>query len=96
MGAHFYFDHIITGDNKNIIDGLNEKKYNILCADLKGNKLSTLNIKNKWALILGSEAHGLHREFNHFSKVTINKIGDIESLNVSVACGIILNKIKSK
>ena len=51
MGAHFYFDHIITGDNKNIIDGLNKKKYNILCADLKGNKLSTLNIKNKWCCI---------------------------------------------
>ena len=57
--------------------------------------LSDVKLKNKWAVILGSEAHGLNPDFNIYNKVTIKKHGNIESLNASVACGIILDKFVS-
>ena len=93
MGAHFYFDNIIMDSNKVILDFLNNNKFDILCADLEGENISEMEINNKWALILGSEAHGLSKDFDNYHKITIQKFGDIESLNVSIACGIILEKM---
>ena len=93
MGAHFYFDNIIMDSNKVILDFLNNNKFDILCADLEGENISEMKIDNKWALILGSEAHGISRDFKDCPKITIQQFGKIESLNVSVACGIILEKI---
>jgi len=93
MGSHFYFDHLHSIDNKDLNNYLNNHNYKVLCADLGGTDISTLNIAGKWALILGSEAHGVSNDFNHFEKITICKQGDIESLNVSVAAGIILNTL---
>jgi len=63
---------------------------------LQGTNLSDVNIGNNWAIILGSEAHGLNKDFNIFNKITISKHGNIDSLNASVACGIILNTFINK
>ena len=93
MGAHFYFDSIVISDNKSIIDFLLQNDFNILCSDLKGDNIANVAIKNKWALVLGSEAHGASTEFNKYHKISIPKFGNIESLNVSVACGIILERL---
>ncbi len=93
MGAHFYFDDIITSNSKAILEFLDNNQFDILCADLKGKNISELKINNKWALILGSEAHGISEDFKDCPKVTIQQFGQIESLNVSVACGIILENI---
>ena len=39
-------------------------------------------------------AHGSpYKHYEKFQKVTINKIGEIESLNASVASGILLNEL---
>ena len=54
-----------------------------------------MEINNKWALILGSESHGISRDFKDYHKIKIQQFGQIESLNVSVACGIILDQIKN-
>jgi len=93
MGAHFYFDNIIMGNNKAILEFLNNNQFDILCADLKGENISEITMNNKWALILGSEARGISKDFKDCRKITIQKIGKIESLNVSVACGIILESV---
>ena len=42
-----------------------------------------------------SEAHGLDKEFQSELKITIPNYGKIESLNVSIASGIILNQLCS-
>ena len=93
MGAHFTFNFIVKDSHKNIIDFLNKNQFEILCSDLEGEEITEIVIKKKWALILGSEAHGISDEFNKYNKITIPSKGIIESLNVSVACGIILERL---
>ena len=97
MGAHFYFNNLIQENNSQIIiEHLKNNNYNIMAADLNGDNVSDININNNWALVLGSEAHGISENFNEFQKITIEKVGDIESLNVSVASGILLNELNKK
>tara|TARA_Y100000588_G_scaffold190035_1_gene203903 strand:+ start:1704 stop:2471 length:768 start_codon:yes stop_codon:yes gene_type:complete len=95
VGAHFYFQNIVNAKREDVIKFLGNNNYDIYCADLNGIILSDVKLKNKWAVILGSEAHGLNPDFNIYNKVTIKKHGNIESLNASVACGIILDKFVS-
>ena len=93
MGGHFYMKNITYKNNSEIIAFLNKKKYNILCATLDGEKISNLKLGTKWALILGSEAHGLSQELAVGTKILIPQYSKIESLNVSIACGILLNDL---
>ena len=93
VGAHFYLDNIISENENEIVHYLNNKNYNMIAADLKGDKIDTIDTTNKWALVLGSEAHGLSSLFEKFQKVTIARKGNLESLNVSIACGIIVNQL---
>jgi tRNA G18 (ribose-2'-O)-methylase SpoU len=65
----------------------------MIAADLHGENVETIDTTNKWALVLGSEAHGLSSLFEKFQKVTIDRKGNLESLNVSIACGILLNQL---
>jgi len=96
MGSHFYFNNIVKENSKKIIKHLKKYNYNTLVADLNGENINNINYKNNWALVLGSEANGISSNFEAFKKVTINKIGNIESLNVSVASGILLNDLINK
>ena len=93
MGAHFYFNQILSDSDRNITKFLTNNKYNVLCADLKGTELSKIKLNNKWAIIFGSEAHGISSAFAQFDKVTIKGSESIESLNVAVASGIILQHL---
>ena len=93
MGAHFYLDSIISENENTIVDYLHNEHYTMIAADLHGDKVETIDTTNKWALVLGSEAHGLSSLFEKFQKVTIARIGNLESLNVSIACGILLNQL---
>lgn len=96
MGSHFYFSNLIRIDGQKLLSYLDNNKYKILCADLDGKNLDTVHIKENWAIILGSEAHGISNNFKHIDKVAIKKTGKIESLNVSVAAGIILEKLTNQ
>ena len=70
-----------------------ENNYNILCSNLNGSDVSKISVKGKWALVLGSEAHGTNMIFKKFNNITITKKGSIDSLNVSVATGILLDRL---
>ena len=94
-------EEIILWENLIQKDGLpkdkeNFKKYNVLVADLNGSDILNINKQDMWALILGSEAHGINPIFENFPKITIPKTGKVESLNVSVSSGIILNQLIQK
>ena len=91
MGAHFNLN-IISNIPLNII-----KDHNIrmLLADKLGEPISKSDSLNKWCLILGSEADGAS-SINHLiadKVITIQGKGKIESLNVAVSCGIIMNEL---
>ena len=95
MGAHFHINQIIQNSLLNTITKLKKENFTILGADLNGISLAELTIPDKWGLILGSEAHGISNEIDNLidKKITIPKLGSIDSLNVSVASGIILNHL---
>ena len=96
MGAHFYLENIIETTSKEIIEFCKDNNYSILVADIIGQNIRDISINNKWALVLGSEAHGTSDFFSQYKKITIKKFGDLESLNVSVASGILLDKLTIK
>ena len=96
VGAHFYIKNIINAEREDIIQYLKKSCYDVYCADLKGTSLSDVKPNTNWAVILGSEAHGINSDFNIFNKLTILQHGNIESLNATVACGIILDKFINK
>ena len=67
----------------------------VSCTEKTNNKIYSVNYQIPTAVILGSEENGISSEFLNFSdeKVKIPILGNIESLNVSVACGVILYEI---
>ena len=93
MGAHFYLNNIVQDNHTNVLKFLKNNYKTIYIADMKGSNLEKIKPNTNWALILGSEAHGVNDDFKQFKHITINKIGQLESLNVSVAAGIIINKL---
>ena len=60
---------------------------------MDGTQIFEFSPPKKWALVLGNEAHGLSPHIKSLldKSVTISKSGNIESLNVAVASGVILN-----
>ena len=95
VGGHFYIKNSKYVSPSEILSYLKENDYEIYCADLDGDSINNIKTKKKWALVLGSEAHGLDKEFQSELKITIPNYGKIESLNVSIASGIILNQLCS-
>lgn len=90
MGAHF--DLSWVGEIS--IDAL--EGYVCLGADHRGESIQELNtVPEKWALIMGSEAHGLSSDMQNVldHRIAIPKIGTGESLNVGVAMGILLQNL---
>ena len=67
----------------------------VSCTEKTNNEIYTVNYQIPTAVILGSEENGVSSEFLKLSdeKVKIPVLGNIESLNVSVACGVILYEI---
>lgn len=84
--------------SKNVLDIINELKNEDFCcygADMKGEDISQVSVKNKWALFLGNESEGLNRKIlSKLDKIVSIKIkNDFNSLNVSVAAGILINRM---
>jgi len=96
MGAHFSMN-IVIGRIDQGIKELQKNNFEIIAADLDtNNSIEGLKVaSDKWALLMGSEAHGLSESVSSMAdyKIKIPQVGEIESLNVSVACGIFLYHI---
>ena len=77
---------------KNLLEFRN-KGYTLLSADLEGDPLSVLS-PGKTILILGNEASGISREITEICDKRVRIPGSgMESLNVSVAAGILLHEL---
>ncbi len=68
-----------------------------LAADIKGTSINDIQIDGGALLVLSNEAHGLSDEAQRLcQKVRIPMPGDMESLNVAVAGGILMHMLKQK
>lgn len=93
MGAHFHLDNIFMGSVEQILEYLNEFKYQIFTASLIGENLENIKLKNNnWVLILGNETKGISNDFEKIShKIHIPGKGKMESLNVAEAASIVIH-----
>lgn len=103
MGAIFRMNIIITDSLVKTLQLLKKHKFEIVSTSLDTNK-SVYDIKyNKKVVVIGNEAKGVTKEVQEISdeKVKIPMLGKTESLNASVAAGIMIyeyvrEKIKLK
>ena len=97
MGAIFRINIIEVQDLTKTIKELKKHKIKIYATDLKTNKTIYDVGYKKVAIIIGNEANGVRNEILDLAdeKIKIPMRGKTESLNASVATGIILyNAIK--
>ena len=99
MGAHFHLKNLITISHNKLFEKFMSSDYTILGADMSGESLQNLKIdlEKGWILILGSEAHGMSDSLQSYitHRISIPGFGDMESLNVAVAGGILLHSLTS-
>lgn len=92
MGAIFRVNIIESQNLVKTLEKLKTKKYEILVTALeKAESIYNLELKNK-IIVIGNEANGVSKEVFDIAdkKMTIPMLGKTESLNASVATGVIL------
>jgi RNA methyltransferase, TrmH family len=99
MGSIFHLPIIDDSDLVSFLKKSKHQQFSIYSAELK-NSVEIKNIRwdPKSIIIIGSESHGVSEEISRFAdyKIKIPSFGKAESLNASMACGIILAQIKIK
>ncbi len=97
MGAQFYFSILDATRGEEKLKNLSGTSTAIIGGDHRGKSLDNLATSKfeNWVLVLGSEAWGIRKSVEKFltHKVSIPGSEGMESLNVSVAGGIILNTL---
>ena len=83
--------NIIYTDIKQMIKNINVKVY---ASVINGKDLSEIKVDENSLIIFGNESRGISKEIKNIAseRITINKTGEAESLNVASAAAIILNK----
>ena len=92
MGAIFRVKIIECEDLKSTLSEIKNNNYKIMVTTLKAKK-SIYNVDyNKKVIVVGNEANGISKDIQKMAdeKVIIPMLGKTESLNVSVATGVIL------
>jgi TrmH family RNA methyltransferase len=94
MGAHFYFSHFELNSSLELFKEFKINNIEIFGADMDGEPISSLTElnKKKWVLVLGNEAHGISDDIKEYisTNICIPGNSEMESLNVSIAAGILL------
>lgn len=96
MGSIFHIPIIQNADMENTIIELKQKNIKILGTHLNSNTTPySINLKNNIAIIVGNEANGLSNSIANLTDVLIKlpMVGKAESLNVSMASGILLYEV---
>ncbi len=92
-----FTNKIATGSTSEIIDFLKENDINIYCAALQASiEYHTQDFNRSTAIVVGTEATGLSNEWLESStqNIIIPMQGEIDSMNVSVAAGILIFEAK--
>lgn len=79
----------------NVIDELKERGMWFVCADMGGESMYRLNLTGSIGLVIGNEGEGVSRLVREKCDMvaSIPMKGDIDSLNASVACGVLAYEI---
>ena len=92
-----FTNQIATGTTSEIIAFLKSRKISIFCAALQASEVyAEQNFKDASAIVVGTEATGLSIEWleNSDQNIIIPMQGEIDSINVSVAAGILIFEAK--
>ena len=92
-----FTNQIATGTTSEIIEFLKTRNINIYCAILQESvDYHTQDFTKPTAIVVGTEATGLSEEWrkNSTKNIIIPMQGDIDSMNVSVAAGILIFEAK--
>ena len=95
QGMNFHIN-IIRDDLKKYITKLKEDNYVIYTTDVNdGKDLKSIEIKDKYVIIMGNEGNGVSKEISSLAdeKIYIKMNSSCESLNVAVATSIILYQL---
>jgi len=92
-----FTNQIATGNTKDIITFLNSKNINIYAAILQESQpYHTQDLTKATAIVVGTEATGLSEAWRKAAKqkIIIPMQGEIDSMNVSVAAGVLIFEAK--
>ena len=94
-GAINYTPVVKVGNISNTIEELKEKGLWFVCADMGGQTMYELNLTGPIGLVVGNEGSGVSRLVKEKCDMiaSIPMKGDIDSLNASVACGVLAYEI---
>lgn len=85
------------GGWKELAQLIEKNKLTAIAADLEGTSLTDFKAKKGIVLVLGSESQGISKEAERLcEKVSIPMSGKMESLNVSIAGGILMYFIRNQ
>lgn len=96
MGGVF---HLPIATNLDLLSSLSRAKnlgYKLYITDLKGDAhFDRVQFENKSIIVFGNEAWGVSDQVKELAdtRLTIRRYGAAESLNVSVACGVVLSAL---
>ncbi|MFM2227794.1 MAG: hypothetical protein RL664_1137 [Bacteroidota bacterium] len=87
---------IASATSEELIEYFRLKEIPLLAADLNGTPIQSFKAPEQWALVVGSESHGVSDQFVEASatRLTIPSMGSAESLNASIAGGIAIFQLK--
>lgn len=92
-----FTNQIAAGSTAEIISFLNQKNISIYCAALQASEIyTTQDFTRATAIVVGTEATGLSEGWieNAHQNIIIPMQGEIDSMNVSVAAGILIFEAK--
>ncbi|MBO6606312.1 RNA methyltransferase [Psychroserpens sp.] len=92
-----FTNNIVMGSTEDILNYLKDQNINIYCAALKASEAyHKQDFKQASAIVVGTEATGLTEEWlnNSTKNIIIPMQGKIDSMNVSVASGILIFEAK--
>jgi 23S rRNA (guanosine2251-2'-O)-methyltransferase len=94
-GAVNYVDIAVVSNLGRAVDYLKKQGFWVYGADMNGSILWDTNLAGKTAIVMGSEGKGISRLVSEKCDgiISIPSLGRIDSLNVSVAAGLIMYEV---
>ncbi len=97
-GADAYVPVFFETNISRVVDTLKKKGYWVYAADMEGESLQSSKFSGKVALIMGAEGRGVSRLLLERAdmRLSITTMGHVDSLNVSVAAGVLLYEVRKQ
>jgi len=94
-GAVNYVDTSVVNNLGRSVDYLKKKGFWVYGADMNGSLLWDTNLAGRTVIVMGSEGKGISRLVSEKCDgiISIPSMGNIDSLNVSVAAGVIMYEV---